>query len=145
MCGFVVLLLVYSPVAFCFYRVTFNKVHDEALKHQAWHRCQIIIEFYSRTSIPVPFNIFHSIVSICQFVLNQIGRYHGNCQVNCCQGLQTGHQADRDGTALSNTGGAAGNATGGDNVSAQGNGDSDQKLLLPDECGLKFMHTPVTT
>ncbi|KAL8573882.1 hypothetical protein ACOMHN_029330 [Nucella lapillus] len=37
--------------------VTFNKVHDEAREYQSWHRCEIITEYYNRTSLPPPLNI----------------------------------------------------------------------------------------
>ena len=151
MCCFIVVLLllvaVSLPVRFCFIRVTFNKVHDEACEHQSWHRCQIITEFYSRTSLPAPFNILHGIVAICRFVLIKIGRCcQSCCQVICCRRRQNRHQAhEGDGTALSDIGGATGSAAGGDNVSALGNGDSDQRRPLMGGGELKLMRTPAAT
>ena len=94
-------------VIFCFNRVTFNQVHDEAREYQSWHRCEIITEFYSRTSLPPPFNIPYYILVSCWFVLVRIGRcFKRCCQAVCPQRCRDGQKADGgDGMALNDVGG----------------------------------------
>ena len=145
-CFFVcfVLVLVVQRKRFCLRRVTFNKVHDQAREHQAWHRCQIITEFYSHTLLPAPLNI---LLCACRFVLSKIKRCcrHTCCRHTCCRGQRDRRQtAKQAGLELQNMGAAARGNTGRDNAGAGGNAGLDQRIPLIHRGGFIFLCTSIT-
>nr|KAG5689768.1 hypothetical protein BaRGS_031169 [Batillaria attramentaria] len=73
------------------FNVTFNKVHDEAVQYQSWHRCDIITEFYTRTSLPPPLNILHFVIMACRRMVRDIckacqSRSKEGCSACCAKG-----------------------------------------------------------
>ena len=136
---FVLFYLVFQLKRFCLCRVTFNKVHDQAREHQAWHRCQIITEFYSHTLLPAPLNI---LLGACQFVLGKIKRC---CRHTCCQGQRDRHQTAKGaGLELQNMGDAARGNAGRDDAGAGGNAGLDQRIPLIHRGGFIFLCTSIT-
>ena len=124
---------------FCLCRVTFNKVHDQAREHQAWHRCQIITEFYSHTLLPAPLNI---LLCACRFVLSKIKRC---CRHTCCRGQRDRRQtAKQAGLELQNMGAAARGNAGRDSAGAGGNAGLDQRIPLIHRGGFIFLCSSIS-
>ncbi|XP_025103750.1 transient receptor potential cation channel subfamily M member 4-like isoform X2 [Pomacea canaliculata] len=47
---------------------TFDKVHDDACEYQSWHRCEIITEFYHRSTLIPPLNMVNATIKLCKYV-----------------------------------------------------------------------------
>lgn len=60
---------------------TFDKVYNEAVEYQAWHRCDMITEFYCRSSLQPPFNLIPVVFRIIRKVLWIIC----HCCKMCCR------------------------------------------------------------
>ncbi|XP_025103751.1 transient receptor potential cation channel subfamily M member 4-like [Pomacea canaliculata] len=51
---------------------TFDKVHDVACEYQSWHRCEIITEFYHRSTLIPPLNMVNAIIKLCKYVCHKM-------------------------------------------------------------------------
>ncbi|XP_071080580.1 transient receptor potential cation channel subfamily M member 8-like isoform X2 [Haliotis cracherodii] len=77
------------------FNYTFSKVQEEASKIWAWHRCQIIHEFYTRPWLPPPFNVIHLLVWLLTSSVRAVRAVCSKCcRQSCCHGHQTRSHED---------------------------------------------------
>ncbi|XP_067681434.1 transient receptor potential cation channel subfamily M member 4-like isoform X2 [Haliotis asinina] len=77
------------------FNYTFSEVQGEASKIWAWHRCQIIHEFYTRPWLPPPFNVIHFLVWIVTSFVRALRTLCKRCcRRSCCHGNQRRHHDD---------------------------------------------------